>query len=115
MTGQELSTIARQGLNPIVFILNNKGYTTERFISDGPYNDIGNWQYHRWTEVLGAGWGCEVRTEGELEQALEKALDYTDAFVLVNMHLDPYDRSEALDRLGKSLGQQVKKRVRARK
>jgi len=30
MTGMELSTIARYGLNPIVIVLNNHGYTTER-------------------------------------------------------------------------------------
>src|SRR5262249_48176878 len=29
MTGMELSTIARLGLNPIVVVLNNHGYTTE--------------------------------------------------------------------------------------
>ena len=40
MTGMELSTIARHGLNPIVVVLNNHGYTTERFLLDGPFNDI---------------------------------------------------------------------------
>ena len=32
MTGMEISTIARYGLNPIVVVLNNHGYTTERFL-----------------------------------------------------------------------------------
>lgn len=36
MTGMELSTAARLGLNPIVLVLNNKGYTTERLINEGP-------------------------------------------------------------------------------
>ena len=35
MTGMELSTIARHGLNPIVVVLNNHGYTTERFLLEG--------------------------------------------------------------------------------
>ena len=43
MTGMELSTIARHGLNPIVVVLNNHGYTTERFLLDGPFNDIHDW------------------------------------------------------------------------
>ncbi|MFA6243257.1 MAG: thiamine pyrophosphate-binding protein [Candidatus Hydrogenedentales bacterium] len=107
MTGQELSTVVRCGLNPIVFVLNNKGYTTERFILDGPFNDIHNWQYHRWPELLGAGWGCEAHTEGELEQALTQALDNTKSFSIVNVHLDPFDRSEALARLGKRIHAQV--------
>lgn len=109
MTGQELSTIARFGLNPIVFVLNNKGYTTERFIHDGAYNNIPNWAYHEMPRLLGAGWGCEARTEGELETALAQARDNTACFSIVNVHLDPYDRSEALERLGRSLGRQVGK------
>jgi len=107
MTGQELSTIARFGLNPIVFVLNNKGYTTERFIHDGAYNDIPNWAYHEMPKLLGAGWGCEAHTEGELETALAQARENTACFSLINVHLDPYDRSEALERLGRSLGRQV--------
>jgi len=110
MTGQELSTIARWGLNPIVFVLNNKGYTTERFIHDGAYNDIPNWAYHQMPSLLGAGWGCEVRTEGDLEAALARAKANTASYSIINLHLDPYDRSEALERLGKRLGRQVAKK-----
>jgi indolepyruvate decarboxylase len=107
MTGQELSSIARWGLNPIVFVLNNKGYTTERIIHDGPYNDIPDWAYHLFPQVLRAGWGCEVRTEGELEDALVRARANTKSFSLLNIHLAPLDHSAALDRLGKRLGRQA--------
>lgn len=107
MTGMELSTIARQDLNPIVFVLNNKGYSTERFINDGPYNDILNWEYHRIPELLNAGWGCEVHTEGDLELALDHVQKHTKGFSIINVHLDPYDASEAMSRLGKRLGKQI--------
>jgi len=40
MTGMELTTAARYHLNPIVIVLNNAGYGTERRIQDGPYNDV---------------------------------------------------------------------------
>ncbi len=53
MTGMELSTIAQHGLNPIVVLVNNHGYTTERFLLEGSFNDIRNWSYHRIPEVLG--------------------------------------------------------------
>ncbi|MDY7024360.1 MAG: thiamine pyrophosphate-binding protein, partial [Cyanobacteriota bacterium] len=46
MTCQELSTIIRLGLNPIIFLINNDGYTVERMIHDGSYNDIQPWKYH---------------------------------------------------------------------
>ena len=71
MTGMELSTIARHGLNPIVVVLNNHGYTTERFLLEGPFNDIHDWAFHKIPEVLGTGLGLEVRTEGELDAALD--------------------------------------------
>ncbi|MDP6637135.1 MAG: thiamine pyrophosphate-binding protein [Phycisphaerae bacterium] len=108
MTGQELSTIAKYGLNPIIFVLNNKGYTTERFIHEGPYNNIHNWAYHRCPEVMNAGWGAEVRTEGELEEALITAEANAKSFSIINVHLDAMDCSAALLRLGKRLGKKVR-------
>lgn len=107
MTGMELSTIVRRKLNPIVLVLNNHGYTTERFLLDGPFNDILDWKYHKITEVLGAGLGIEVRTEGELDKALTQALANVDSFSLLNVHLDPWDRSPALERLARKLSKIV--------
>jgi indolepyruvate decarboxylase len=107
MTGMELSTIHRLGLNPIIIVLNNKGYTTERFILDGPFNDIGNWNYHKVVELIGGGWGFEVSKETDLEKALDAALANKDGYSLINVHLDPFDRSEALERLATRLGQKV--------
>ncbi len=108
MTCLELSTAVRHGFNPIVIVLNNKGYTTERFIQDGPFNDILNWDYHRLPDLLGSGWGFEIHTEGELDQALNAALAHRDAFSLLNVHLDPFDVSPALKRLGESLSKRMK-------
>ncbi|MGZ3470185.1 MAG: alpha-keto acid decarboxylase family protein [Isosphaeraceae bacterium] len=110
MTGMELSTIARYGLNPIVVVLNNHGYTTERFLLEGPFNDIHDWAYHLVPDVLGAGLGLEIRTVGELDQGLETALGNTAGFSLLNVHLDPYDRSPALERLASRLSKMVDSR-----
>jgi TPP-dependent 2-oxoacid decarboxylase len=35
MTGMEISTISRFSLNPIIIVLNNRGYGTERPMLDG--------------------------------------------------------------------------------
>ena len=107
MTGMELSTIVRQKLNPIVIVMNNHGYTTERYLLDGPFNDILNWSFHKVPEVLGSGLGIEVRTEGELDDALARALANTSCFSLLNIHLDPWDRSPALARLATKLSKMV--------
>jgi indolepyruvate decarboxylase len=107
MTGHEITTAAKYGLNPIVFVLNNRGYTTERFIHEGPYNDIHEWAYHLWPQIVREGWGTEVRTEGELEKALVTARNNATGFSLISVSLQKMDRSSALERLGKRLGSRV--------
>lgn len=94
MTAQELSSMARYDCPAIVFVVNNKGYTAERLIHDGPFNDIAQWRYHKLAEVFG-GSGLEVRTEGELEAALERADHYSGPGpLLIEVHIDPWDASE---------------------
>lgn len=107
MTCLELSTAVKLGFNPIVLVLNNKGYTTERFLQDGPFNDIPNWNYHQLPDLLGGGWGFEVHTEGELDQALKAAINNEDTFSLLNIHLEPNDISPALSRLAKRLSKKL--------
>ncbi|MCU0873895.1 MAG: thiamine pyrophosphate-binding protein [Pirellulaceae bacterium] len=108
MTGLELSTTARLGLNPIVIVLNNHGYGTERQIGEGPFNDITNWSFSKVPELLGSGWGFVVRTVADLEQALQASLANRDAFSIIEVDLDKYDTSPALTRLGQRLSQRVK-------
>jgi len=107
MTCLELSTAVRQKFNPIVLVLNNKGYSTERFIQEGPFNDILNWNYHRLPDLLGAGWGFEVHTEGDLEKAFNAAFANQDCFSILNIHLDSLDVSPALKRLAARLASRL--------
>lgn len=107
MTCLELSTAVRYGFNPIIMVLNNQGYTTERFLAEGPFNDIQNWNYHRLTDFLGGGRGFEVQTEGELEDALVAALANQDSFSLLNIHLGKLDVSPALERLAERLSKKI--------
>ncbi|MEC4673395.1 MAG: thiamine pyrophosphate-binding protein, partial [Nitrospirota bacterium] len=53
MTGTELATCLRHGQAPIVIVLNNRGYTTEREIMEGPFNDVHEWQYDQIVTLLG--------------------------------------------------------------
>jgi indolepyruvate decarboxylase len=107
MTGMELSTAVRQGLAPIVLVLDNHGYTTERCIQDGPYNDILGWNYHRIPEVLGAGWGALVRTEDEFAAAWARAVDDRTGFSLLSLQLDAADGCPALTRLGQRMAENL--------
>jgi indolepyruvate decarboxylase len=108
MTGMELSTTSRLGLNPIVVVLNNHGYGTERQIQDGPFNDVTNWAFSKVPELLGNGWGFRAQTAADFDKALQASLTNTDTFSIIEVDLDPYDISPALERLGKRLSKRVK-------
>ncbi len=107
MTGMELSTAVRHGLNPVVIVLNNGGYGTERQMHEGPYNDILRWEYHRLPEIFGAGRGFLVHTERELGEALSFAKNHPQGFCLLDVRIDPQDHSAALDRLTQRLAKRI--------
>jgi TPP-dependent 2-oxoacid decarboxylase len=107
MTGMELTTAIRYHLNPIVIVLNNAGYGTERHIQDGPYNDLIPWNYQLIPEVLGSGRGFSVETERDLDEALRQAEMETESFSLLDVRLDRLDRSPALHRLARNLAKNV--------
>ena len=103
MTGTELSTVARYGLNPIVLILNNHGYGTERHLLEGAFNDIGAWNYSSMPALFSTGRGFHVRTEGEFDEAIKTALDETEHFIVIEAELDKLDTSPALARLAERM------------
>jgi indolepyruvate decarboxylase len=113
MTGMELGTAVRHGLSPIVIVLNNRGYGTERHILDGPFNDVATWRFHQLPQVFGAGRAWLVQTNGELDAALTEACRRTPEFCLIEVMLNPLDRSPALDRLAKRLADRLKGKARA--
>ncbi|HEY7531238.1 MAG TPA: thiamine pyrophosphate-binding protein, partial [Nitrospiraceae bacterium] len=92
MTGTELATAIRYGQIPIVIVLNNRGYSTEREILEGAFNDVHEWQYERICEMIGGGIGSRVQTQGEFEQRLAAALADSSQPHLMNVLLDPADR-----------------------
>lgn len=107
MTGTELSTTARHGFNPIVLVLNNHGYGTERHLLEGAFNDIGCWNYSSMPSLFGTGRGFHVRTEGEFEEAITAALTETRHFTLIEAELEKLDTSPALARLAERMSGKV--------
>jgi TPP-dependent 2-oxoacid decarboxylase len=108
MTGMEVSTISRFALNPVIIVLNNNGYGTERPMVDGPFNDVLPWSYYRIPEVIGHGKGFVIETEGQLEEVLSAAENiYSKELCILDVHLDIHDSSPALQRLTEMLGKKV--------
>jgi indolepyruvate decarboxylase len=78
MTAQEISQFGRRGLRPIVFVLNNSGYLSERLLCKDmalAYNDIAAWNYAELPHAVGCqGWfTASVSTCGDLDDALRTA------------------------------------------
>jgi len=112
MTGTELATCVRHGQTPIVLILNNHGYSTEREIMEGPFNDIHEWHYEKVCDLLGGGVGHKVATHGALVEALDAAMADTERLHVLNILLDPADRSPAMVRLAHRLAERLRVRKR---
>jgi TPP-dependent 2-oxoacid decarboxylase len=102
VTCQDLSTMIRNDLKPVIFLINNDGYTIERVIVDRSYNDLQSWHYHKLVDIFGGGLGLDVRTEGELENALDKAAT-TDDLVFIEIHTGRLDCPESLRSAGRSM------------
>lgn len=105
MSMTELSTIVQHNLNPIVFVLNNHGYVTERCLKEGDFNNLREWAYHDVCKVFG-GQGMLVTTESELEEAVKKALDSKSLFV-INVSVGNNDVSPALKRMTGALVEKI--------
>ncbi|AKN16171.1 alpha-keto acid decarboxylase family protein [Mycobacterium haemophilum] len=89
LTVQELGAFCREGLSPVIVVVNNDGYTIERAIhgETAPYNDIASW---RWTDIpsaLGVANHSAFRAEtyGELDEAFTVAAERKDQMVLVEV------------------------------
>jgi TPP-dependent 2-oxoacid decarboxylase len=114
MTGMEISTIARFNLNPVIIVLNNGGYGTERPMLDGPFNDILRWHYSLIAQLIGRGKGFVIETEEQFEEALSKVTrKYSNELCILEVRLDPFDGSQALKRLTETLAKNVRNNGRS--
>jgi TPP-dependent 2-oxoacid decarboxylase len=104
MTAQELSTMIRYQVNPIIFLMNNGGYTIEVELHDGPYNTIKNWDYAGLMNVFnagdGKGLGIKVKTAGDLSAAISQAIAHQGGPVLIECPLLRDDCSKQLAEWG---------------
>ena len=91
LTVQELGTFSREGLSPVIVVVNNDGYTVERAIhgETAPYNDIASWSWTDLPGVLGVTnlLAFRAQTYGELDDALTAAAEHQDRMVFVEVVL----------------------------
>ncbi|HFD0318175.1 thiamine pyrophosphate-binding protein [Serratia marcescens] len=100
VTAQELSTLLRYEQKPIIFLINNDGYTIERYIlgENSSYNDINPWYYSKLPAVLhtyARPFCARVETEQQLEIALEQALQM-DRLAFIEVKVPMMDAKPAM-------------------
>lgn len=105
MTAQEFSTILRECKNPVIVVINNKGYTIERYILGwkSKYNEVTNWKFAQLPQVFSDHpekvLTASIKTEDELADTLAKVADWQGP-VLLELQLDAYDAPEGLKKFG---------------
>lgn len=75
LTAMEIGNMLRRGIKPIIIVLNNKGYTIERVLSDSPddcFNEIMQMNYSKFARVFeGDVWSTKVTTAEDFDKALK--------------------------------------------
>jgi indolepyruvate decarboxylase len=92
-SAQELSTMLRHDLKPVIFLINNGGYTIERGYmgKTADYNDIARWAYAELPKVFRPDTTARsfvVKTVADLEKALAAP---NDTLIFIEAVMDPYD------------------------
>lgn len=103
LTAQEISTMLRNNLKPIIFCICNDGYTIERFIHgmDADYNDVQTWRYKDTVSTFGAKEGqartYQVKTKDEIEALFhDKDFMAADKLQFVEVYMPRDDAPRAL-------------------
>ena len=105
VSAQEASSWIRYGVKPIVFLLNNEGYVTERIIHDGvhQYNEIPPWNYSEIFKLFGRSHAVKVKTASELFAAIRIALLHAELPVFIEVMLERDNTSQGLKTLAEKV------------
>lgn len=107
VSAQALSRMIYNKQNPIIFLIDNDGYTIERYIMGmkRDYNDIPKWDYSLLPQAFSKGQSnmktAEARTQGELEEIL-KTLDDVNEGIIITVYMHQEDSPEVMVDYGKN-------------
>ncbi len=93
LTAQELSTMLRHDYKPVIFLINNGGYTIERcwLGKTSRFNDVADWSYADLPRVFQKNTTARsfvVKTIADLEKALSAP---NDRLIFIESVMDPFD------------------------
>ncbi|TPX56251.1 hypothetical protein PhCBS80983_g04647 [Powellomyces hirtus] len=108
LTANEMSTFLRHKLTPIIIIINNDGYTIERYIHgpDRSYNRTAMWKYAKSLEYFAVEqdretypiFGLQTRVEhkGDVEGVLQQAFAMKDAIHVLEIVMPKMDAPQGM-------------------
>jgi len=103
LTAQEVSTMIRRKLKPIIFLIVNEGYTIERMIHgmNAEYNDVQEWKWKDLVPAFGAKEGeyktYTIKSREELDQLMaDDNFNSAPYLQFVEMYMPKEDAPEAL-------------------
>ena len=118
LTAQEISSMLYYGCKPIIFVLNNDGYTIEKYLNvktEGQkYNQIPKWSYTKLPDAFGGNaFTITVRTYGELDQAIIQAeTECSERLCIIEMIAgDPMDAPKYMRQLRSYMEKQEMQRT----
>ncbi len=98
LTAQEISTMLRHDYKPVIFLINNGGYTIERcwLGKTSRFNNVANWSYADLPKVFRKDTNARsfvVKTVADLEKALSAP---NDRLIFIESIMDPFDAPTAV-------------------
>ena len=106
MTGLELLSATFHGVKPIVIVVDNEGYGTQRPMADGPFNNIPALRSEELPRAFGVGVGLLCNSEDELHAALSRATQ-TEEFFIIRARVPKGQYSPGLERLTSALKKRI--------
>lgn len=108
LSAQEVSTMMRNNLKPVIFVINNDGYTIERILSDNPmdeFNNIAKWNYTKLPYVFGSNvYSASVKSDIELDKVLDKInTEQKDKLCYIELCTDMFDMPELAKKASEKL------------
>jgi TPP-dependent 2-oxoacid decarboxylase len=105
LTIQDLGVFSREGLTPVIVLVNNDGYTIERTIhgKTACYNDIVSWNWAEVPAALGVTSALTFRaqTYRELDDAFTAAAQHQDRMVFIEVVVPRVDVPDLLAELAR--------------
>ena len=113
MTFQEVSSMLHNNCKPIIFLVNNKEYTIEKYLNISEkhtcYNDIPLWDFSKLLEVFGGDfYAAKAYTNKELDEAIKQAeVECSEKLCLIEIYAPQMDVPDVVHKMTNVLEEKV--------